>query len=111
MRPTEGGGDPATGTANHTTTTGNHHEADNYNLNLRIRRRASWRMPVLHCGRSDPWWWTESDERGFDSAAAHLLELGLTPAPHRDGLRSMRRRGGRSRQNAELITQRWGVAS
>jgi hypothetical protein len=111
MRPTEGGGGP-TGTANHTTTrNGHHHAAGNTSkLNPGVRRRASWRLPVLQCGRSDPWWWPEMDERGFAAAANHLIELGLTPAPHRDGLRALRRQGGRSRQAAELIADRWGVS-
>jgi hypothetical protein len=106
----EGGGGP-NGTASHTTRTSNHYEAGKSKFNPRNRRRASWRLPVLDSGRSDPWWYPEPDERGYPAAAHHLIELGLTPAPHRDGLHLMWRRGGRSRQAAELIAQRWEVAS
>jgi hypothetical protein len=77
----------------------------------RRRRVTSWRLPVLECRLSDPWFYPEPGDRGYAAAAHHLLELGLTPAPNLDGLRLMWRRSGRSRQAAGLIAQRWGMAA
>jgi hypothetical protein len=48
---------------------------------------------------------------GYWDAAAHLLELGLTPAPNREGLRQMWMHGGQRRVDAELIVERWGLAA
>jgi hypothetical protein len=73
------------------------------------RRAASQRLPVLDCRRSDPWW-HEPPTAGYEDAAAHLLERGLTPAPDRDGLRRMWR-SGNSRRMAGLIAQRWELVS
>jgi hypothetical protein len=77
---------------------------------LRQRRCASWRLPVLDCGRSDPWWYAPSSA-GYEDAAAHLLELGLTPAPNREGLHRMYNHGGQRRVDAELIAERWGLVA
>lgn len=92
--------------------------------NLTRRRAASRRLPVLDCGRSDPWHYptlsnpkhvsdlpSEWGERGYAAAAHHLIELGLTPAPNRDGLRRMWRRGGCHRRAATLVAQAWELAS
>jgi len=77
---------------------------------LRARRTASWRLPVHDCGRrSDPWWY-EPPTAGYEKAAAHLIELGLTPAPNRGGLHRMWRRGGYQRRDAELVAARWELA-
>jgi hypothetical protein len=51
---------------------------------LRRRREASRRLPVLDCGRSDPWHYDEvplTDHQldGAADAAEHLLALGLAP--------------------------------
>lgn len=74
------------------------------------RREASRRAPKLeHLDRSDPWWYAPPDERGYESAAHHLLDLGLTPAPNHEGLRVMWKRGGSSRRAAELIAERWAA--
>jgi hypothetical protein len=79
---------------------------------LRARRATSWRLPVLdHSGRSDPWHYEPPGERGYPQAALHLLELGLTPAPNREGLRLLWRRGGHSRQAAEFIAQAWELVA
>jgi hypothetical protein len=65
---------------------------------LHARRAASYRLPVLECGRSDPWSYgppsavnlcnalhRSSSSDGYVAAAAHLLEHGLTPAPNLPG--------------------------
>jgi hypothetical protein len=78
---------------------------------LRARRAASYRLPVLECGRSDPWHYRPPGAAGYEDAALHLLELGLTPAPNRDGLMAIWRRGGHSRQAAEFIADAWELAS
>ena len=78
---------------------------------LRIRRAASWRLPASCSGRSDPWWYPEPGERGYEDAAAHLLELGLTPAPNPAALRAMWMAGGQSRRYAEVIAERWGLVA
>jgi hypothetical protein len=78
--------------------------------NLTRRRAASQRLPALDCGRSDAWYY-EPPTAGYELAAAHLLEHGLTPAPDVDGLRAMWRRGGCHRRAAGLIAQRWEMAS
>jgi hypothetical protein len=78
---------------------------------LRIRRAASWRLPAPCSGRSDPWWYPEPGERGYEDAAAHLLELGLTPAPNPAALRAMWMAGGQSRRAAEVIAERWGLVA
>jgi hypothetical protein len=77
---------------------------------LHMRRSASWRLAELESRRSDPWWYAPSSA-GYEDAAAHLLELGLTPAPNREGLRRMRRRGAHSRRAAELIAERWDLVA
>jgi hypothetical protein len=77
---------------------------------LRVRRAASWRRPILdHSGRSDPWHYP-APTAGYPDAAHHLLGCGLTPFPDRAGLRLMWRLGGHHRAAAELIAQRWEPA-
>jgi hypothetical protein len=78
---------------------------------LRRRRAGSYRLPVLDCGRSDPWHYDEPGERGYLEAAAHLLGHGLTPAPNPAGLSHMRRRGGPARYSAGVIAERWELAA
>jgi hypothetical protein len=73
---------------------------------LRRRRAASRRLPVLESGNADPWHY-EPPTAGYEAAAAHLLGCGLLPAPNREGLRLMWSRGSHSRQAAELIAERW----
>jgi hypothetical protein len=75
------------------------------------RRATSWRLPVLQCGRSDPWFYPEPGERGYAAAAHHLLELGLTPAPSLDGLRLMWKRSGNGRRMAQVVAERWGLVA
>jgi hypothetical protein len=94
--------------SHHATPTGNDGTA--VARRLRLRRAASYRLPVLESARSDPWHYDASGIGGYEAATAHLLEVGLTPAPDLDGLRVMRRRGGRHRRTAETITERWGLA-
>jgi len=67
-------------------------------------------MPKLESGRSDPWWY-EAPTAGYESAAIHLLALGLTPAPSPDGLRLMWKRSSHSRRAAGLIAQRWEMTA
>jgi len=47
----------------------------------------------------------------YAAAAAHLIGLGLTPAPNVDALRAMWRVGGYHRQTAEVIAERWGMTA
>lgn len=70
------------------------------------RRAASYRLPVLESGRSDPWWCEPPGPRGYEQAALHLLERGLLPAANREGLQVMR-----DRQAAQRIAQAWGLAA
>ena len=85
---------------------------DAIRVQLRARRAASQRLPLLECGhRSDPWHYEPPGAFGYGPAVAHLLEQGLLPAPNRDGLREMWRRGGRSRQVAEFIAERWDLVA
>lgn len=74
---------------------------------MHARRGASWRLPPV-AGRSDPWWYGP-DERGYAAAAAHLLELGLTPAPNPPAMRSMWRHRGESQRLAWVISERWDL--
>ncbi len=76
----------------------------------RGRRAASRRLPVQESRRSDPWWY-DPPAAGYEDAVNHLLGQGLIPAPNREGLRAMWKRGGNSRASAELIAQRWGVVA
>lgn len=75
------------------------------------RRAASRRLPVLDNGRADPWHYDPpTTPEGYEEAATHLLGAGLMPAPNRLGLALMWRRGGHSRQAAQLITESWAPA-
>src|SRR5271165_4432617 len=79
---------------------------------LRRRRAASWRLPVLDSGRSDPWHYDDGPAlHGYEVAASHLLGHGLTPAPNRVALRAMWRCGGTAQRAAEAIAGAWGLAS
>jgi len=78
--------------------------------NYTRRRGASRRLPVLSTGRADPWRW-QPVSVGYAAAAAHLIELGLIPAPNVDALRAMWRVGGYHRQTAEVIAERWGMTA
>jgi hypothetical protein len=75
----------------------------------RRRRCASRRVPPLACGCADPWpcRCTAAPLAAYPAAAMYLLSLGLTPAPDRDSLRTMYRRGGCHRQAAERIATAW----
>jgi hypothetical protein len=75
------------------------------------RRRASYRLPALESGRSDPWWYQPPGPRGYEQAVLHLLERGLLPAPNREGLRVIHRLGGASRNAAQHIAQAWELAA
>jgi hypothetical protein len=75
------------------------------------RRAASWRLPVLDSGRSDPWHYDDPGVLGYEAAAAHLLGHGLLPSPNQEGLLAMWRRGGHCRQAAELIAEAWGLVA
>jgi hypothetical protein len=77
----------------------------------RRRRDASHRLPVLESGLSDPWWYPEPGDRGYEHAAMHLLSLGLTPSPNLPAMRAMYRCGGESRRVAQVISERWGLVA
>lgn len=98
-------------TASFTTSSSPDSTANTVPVQLRRRRGTSWRLPKLDPGRSDPWHYEPPGVSGYEDAAHHLLELGLTPAPNRDGLRAMWKRGGHSRQVADVITQTWGMTA
>lgn len=79
---------------------------------LRARRAASWRLPVQDSSRrADPWWYEPPGDRGYEEAAAHLLALGLTPAPNTAALRAMWKAGGQTRHAASIIVEAWGLAA
>jgi hypothetical protein len=85
-------------------------------VQLRRRRAASYRLPVLDSGRADPWYYDrpEPSERtveGYCAAATHLLALGLVPAPDLDAMRLMWRRDVEQRRLAQYIAERWEVAA
>lgn len=81
-------------------------DSTSYVQGLRRRRAASCRLPG-----GDPWRYGPPTSSGYPAAAAHLIGLGLTPAPHRQALEAMRRRGGRSLRAAKLIAERWDGAA
>jgi hypothetical protein len=100
---------------NQTTVSRHHHRQSNLTAQpgetpgnglVRRRREASYRLPVLESGRSDPWWYEPPGPRGYEQAAQHLLERGLLPAPNREGLQVMR-----DRQAAQHIAQAWELAA
>ena len=91
--------------------TANKAQPNAYCVGLRLRRTASRRLEVLDSSRSDPWHYGVPGERGYPDAVAHLLELGLLPAPNREGLITMWRRGGHSRKVAEFVAEAWDLAS
>lgn len=74
---------------------------------LHARRYASRRLPG-----GDPWRrYERPGVRGYEEAALHLLDCGVTPAPNRDGLRAMWRRDEHSRQAAVFIAQAWELVA
>lgn len=90
-----------------------------YIQQLRQRRAATCRLPVLDCGHhADPWTCrhdpvtlTDQDVDGYRDAAQHLLACGLTPAPDLIAMRVMWRRGGADRDLVRAIAERWETAA
>jgi hypothetical protein len=85
-------------------------------VQLRRRRAASYRLPVLDCGRSDPWYYDdpEPSERaadGYYATARHLLAAGMLPAPNVPAMRLMWRRDVEQRELARYIAERWEVSA
>jgi len=83
---------------------------------LRRRRAASYRLPVLECGRSDPWYYappapSERTADGYYAAAAHLIGMGLLPAPDLGAMRILWRRDTEQRNLARHIAERWAIAA
>jgi hypothetical protein len=73
-------------------------------------------MVPLDSGYRDPWRYddpqpTERIVDGYLSAAAHLLDAGLTPCPFLPELRVLWRRGGSDRALVSEIATRWEVAT
>ncbi|OWY81913.1 hypothetical protein D1O33_03430 [Rhodococcus rhodochrous] len=71
------------------------------------------RLPPLECGCVDPWWHRCNEpgpsQRRTDAltaAAAHLLDVGLTPIMPVDDLRELWRRGGPERRLAATVAER-----
>jgi hypothetical protein len=66
-----------------------------YPAQLRRRREASWRLPVLESGRSDPWHYddpplTDHQLDAWDATIHHLATFylpAIVPAPVRRALR------------------------
>ncbi|WP_254072914.1 hypothetical protein [Rhodococcus rhodochrous] len=80
---------------------------------LARRRSAIHRLPPLECGCVDPWWHRCNEpgpsQRRTDAltaAAAHLLDVGLTPIMPVDDLRELWRRGGPERRLAATVAER-----
>ena len=68
-----------------------------YPAQLRRRREASWRLPVLESGRSDPWRYndpplTDHELDGWLAAIAHLAGLDLPAIVPASVRRVLRRR-------------------
>jgi hypothetical protein len=68
-----------------------------YTAGLRRRREASWRLPVLECGRSDPWYYDElplSDHQldGWVAAVVLLDDLGTPGIVPESVYRALKRR-------------------
>lgn len=83
---------------------------------LRRRRAASWRLPVLASGRADPWHYpppetTDRNVAGYRAAARHLLGLGLLPYPFLPELRVLWRRGGDDQRLVREVAERWDLAA
>jgi hypothetical protein len=65
---------------------------------------------MLESGRSDPWLFDDGPaHRGYEAAARHLLDYGLTPAPNLPALRAMWKAGAESRRVAQVIAERWAA--
>lgn len=87
-----------------------------YIQQLRQRRAAASRLPVLDCGHRDPWTChhdqgdvTDRYVDGYRDAAQHLLATGMTPAPNLAAMRVMWRRGGGDRDLVRTVSGRWEV--
>lgn len=79
----------------------------------RRRREASYRLPVLDGGRSDPWHYddpplTDHQLDGAVAAAAHLLTAGLAPLFDLDTLRAL---WSRDRELSVTLARLAGVAA
>ena len=97
---------------NHTNAT----DATAIAVQLRRRRAASYRLPVLDSGRSDPWHYdppepSERTAEGYYATAQHLLAAGLLPAPNVPAMRVMWRRDVEQRELARLIADHWQVSA
>ena len=84
-----------------------------YAAGLRRRREASYRLPVLHSGRADPWHYPEPPLSalwlaGAEDAAVHLLGAGLPPLLSLDTIRALWHR--RDRELACELARLAGVA-
>jgi hypothetical protein len=80
-------------------------------VGLRRRRAGAQRLPLLDSGYADPWRYEPPRVNGYADAVAHLLAEGLTPAPNKEALQVMWRAGGASRRVAQVVAQRWELAS
>jgi hypothetical protein len=85
---------------------GSHHTTPagiEYSRGIRRRRAASWRIPG-----GDPWRY-EPPVGGYEEAAMHLLELGLTPGLCLPAMRQMWRDSPESRRVVRIISERWAA--
>ena len=68
---------------------------------------------MLHgcgCWGRDPLHACNPGVDGYEAAAAHLLSVGLTPAPNIPAMRVMWRHGGDGRRLARTISEFWEAA-
>lgn len=77
---------------------------------LRRRRRAAERLPLLDCGCADPWPCrcttpplTDRDVDNWRDAAGHVMDTGKVPLLPVEVLRALYRRGGEDRALAERL--------
>jgi hypothetical protein len=114
--PKEVGPDDTNARANQRLDTHTAPDTTNYVAGLHRRRQASYRLPVLDSGRSDPWHYdqpaepSEQDVDGYCAAATLLIGMGLLPAPNVPAMRVMWRRA-EQRDLARYIAERWEVAA
>ncbi len=85
----------------------------------RRRAYADNKARLLACGNcTDPWTCrcylkneiTDQYLTGYRSAAIHLLDQGLTPAPNIEAMRILWRRGGDDQRLAARLAELWETA-
>jgi hypothetical protein len=84
-------------------------------LSSQLKRRcdAAARSVLLDSGCRDPLVCSRAQQTtaGYEDAACHLLDHGLTPAPNLPAMRSMWTENKDSRHIAQTIAKRWEMAA